>query len=68
MFIATAITNQTKLRRSETRSAIYIALLRSCELKQTGIYKHFGIYMSTGLAPSSFATQRSQTLGRESRN
>src|SRR6266700_4497645 len=35
MFIAIAITNQSKLRRSETRGAIYIALLRSCKGKQT---------------------------------
>src|SRR2546425_10903833 len=41
MFIATAITNQSKLRRSETKAAIYIALLRSCKRKQTSIYKHF---------------------------
>ena len=41
MFIATAITNQTKLHRSETKGAIYIALLRSCKRKQTGVYKHF---------------------------
>src|SRR5947209_8381785 len=41
MFIATAITNQSKLFRSETKGAIYIALLRSCKGKQTGIYKHF---------------------------
>jgi len=41
MFIATAITNQSKLRRSETKGAMYSALLRSCERKPTGIYKHF---------------------------
>ena len=41
MFIATAITNQPWLRRSETDGAVYIALLRSCERKQTGIYKYF---------------------------
>ncbi len=41
MFIATAITNQSKLRRGATEGAIYIALLRSCERKQTGNYKHF---------------------------
>src|SRR5438270_3644710 len=41
MFIATAITNQSKLCRSATEGAIYIALLRSCERKQTSIYKHF---------------------------
>ncbi len=41
MFIAIAITNQSKLRRSETKGAIYIALLRSCKRKQTFIYKHF---------------------------
>ena len=41
MFIAKAITNQSKLRRSETKGAIYIALLRSCTRKQTVIYKHF---------------------------
>ena len=39
MFIATAITNRPKLRRSATEGAIYIALLRSCERKQTGNYK-----------------------------
>jgi len=39
MFIATAITNQSKLRRGATEGAIYIALLRSCERKQTGNYK-----------------------------
>jgi len=39
MFIATAITNQSKLRRSETKGALYIALLRSCSGKPTGIYK-----------------------------
>ena len=37
MFIA-AIANKSKLR---TKGAIYIALLRSCTRKQTGIYKHF---------------------------
>ena len=41
MFIAKAITNQSKLRRSETKGAIYISLLRSCKRKQIGIYKHF---------------------------
>jgi len=39
MFIATAITNQSKLRRSETKGARNIALLRSCKRKQMGIYK-----------------------------
>jgi len=39
MFIAKAIANQSKLRRSETKDAIYLALLRSCPRKQTGIYK-----------------------------
>src|SRR2546429_8951411 len=38
MFIA-AIANKSKLRRSETKDAIYLALLRSCTRKQTGIYK-----------------------------
>jgi hypothetical protein len=32
MFIAPAITNQSKLRRSETKAATHIALLRSYEL------------------------------------
>src|SRR5207237_3701320 len=41
MFIATAITNQSKLCRSATEGPINIALLRSCERKQTSIYKHF---------------------------
>ncbi len=41
MFIATAITNQSKLRRSEAKGARNIALLRSCKRKQMGIYKHF---------------------------
>jgi len=41
VFIAKAIANQSKLRRSEAKDAIYIALLRSCTRKQTGIYKHF---------------------------
>src|SRR5437660_8145765 len=40
MFIARAITNQSKLRRSETKAAIYIAL-RSCKRKRMVIYKHF---------------------------
>src|SRR5438105_2919661 len=40
MFIATAITDQSKLRRSETKAAIYIAL-RSCKRKRMVIYKHF---------------------------
>ena len=44
MFIAKAIANQSKLRRSETKGAIYIALLRSDKRKQTGIYKHFHPY------------------------
>src|SRR5439155_22958846 len=39
MFIAKAIANQSKLRRSETKDAIYLALLRSWARKQTGIYK-----------------------------
>ena len=41
MFIATVITTRCKLRRSETKGAVYIALLRSCKRKPTGIYKHF---------------------------
>ena len=39
MFIVTAITNQFKLRRSEIKGAIYIALLRSCKPERTGFYK-----------------------------
>jgi len=35
MFVAKAIANQTKLRRSETKDATYIALLRSSTRKQT---------------------------------
>jgi hypothetical protein len=38
MFIATTITNQSKPRRSETKGAVNIALLRSCEPKQTRIH------------------------------
>ena len=57
MFIATAITNQSKLRRSETNGAIYIALLRSCERKQTGIYKHF--------IPTGFTCPRNSLKNQE---
>ena len=46
MFIATAVVNQSQLRRSETKGTIYIALRRSCKREQTGIYKHF---IPTGL-------------------
>jgi len=55
MFIAEAITNQPWLRRSETKPATYIALLRSWEPKQTGIYKHFiptGFRKTTSTKPT----------------
>src|SRR5690242_19374166 len=43
MIIAKAITNQSKLRRSDTKGAIDIALLRSCTVKHTGIYKQISL-------------------------
>src|ERR1700737_688250 len=40
MSIATAIMNQFKLRRSETKGSTRIALLRSCKRNEAGFYKH----------------------------
>jgi len=72
MFIATSITNQAKLRRSETQGSLNIALLRSCKRKPTRNYKHFiptGFNVSTKLAQktrsSTFATLRTQSTRRE---
>ena len=73
MFIATAITNQSKLRRSETKGALY---MRSCgavkesRRESINISSH-GIHPSKKLAQktssSTFATQRIPAKERKRR-
>ena len=70
MFIATAITNQSKAHRSETKGATYIALLRSCKRKPTGIYKHFiptGFMCPRNSKTKKFALGYAEALAEGSR-
>ena len=67
MFIATAMENQFKLRRSEMKTANTLRSYGAIECKQPGVYKHF---IPTGLmSPRNLlkqmvwlATQRPQDV------